>query len=127
MTAIVRSGIPYGTEYKSGTEDEKRGLLFACYQSSIENGFRFIQTFWSNSPEFPGEKEKAPEGKKGYDPIIGQPPAGEKMFTTLYDKDNKPIDDLGEYDQLTTMKGGEYFFVPTFEMLQTVFGSKPKP
>lgn len=50
---IVRRGIPYGPEVsdaekaakKSDTAAEReRGLLFACYQSDIRNGFNFLTT-----------------------------------------------------------------------------------
>ena len=45
---IMRSGIPYGPEV---TDEEKqshktefvRGLAFVCYQSTLTNGFQFIQ------------------------------------------------------------------------------------
>ena len=45
---IMRRGIQFGKEV---TDEEKknkktehgRGLLFVCYQSSLENGFRFVQ------------------------------------------------------------------------------------
>jgi deferrochelatase/peroxidase EfeB len=45
---IWRQGIPYGPEVTPEERQQKktihnRGLLFACYQSSIENGFSFMQ------------------------------------------------------------------------------------
>lgn len=49
---IMRRGITFGPEVtpeekesKKSSEDEdlERGLLFACYQSNIANGFQFIQ------------------------------------------------------------------------------------
>jgi deferrochelatase/peroxidase EfeB len=46
---IIRRGIPYGPEVsetekamKQSTKD--RGLLFACYQSDLRNGFNFLTT-----------------------------------------------------------------------------------
>jgi deferrochelatase/peroxidase EfeB len=57
---IMRRGIQFGDEVRSGETQESdflnngfldyskeknfRGLLFACYQSSIKNGFHFMQT-----------------------------------------------------------------------------------
>jgi len=46
---IMRRGIQFGPEVTRQEKVSKktfhgRGLLFACYQSSIANGFRFIQT-----------------------------------------------------------------------------------
>lgn len=44
---IMRRGIPYGPEVTTDELNQKkttvdRGLLFACYQSSLTNGFEFI-------------------------------------------------------------------------------------
>lgn len=50
---ILRRGIPFGPEvtdeekkHNKSSNDEhlERGLLFACYQSNLFNGFQFIQT-----------------------------------------------------------------------------------
>lgn len=45
---ILRQGIPFGPEVSAREKQQKktesaRGLLFVCYQSSIGNGFEFIQ------------------------------------------------------------------------------------
>ena len=45
---IMRHGIQFGCELskdeqKSGKTQQDRGLIFVCYQSSIDNGFHFIQ------------------------------------------------------------------------------------
>lgn len=45
---IIRRGIQFGPEVSkaeaaSGKTNQGRGLLFACYQSIIGNGFKFIQ------------------------------------------------------------------------------------
>jgi len=44
----MRRGISFGPEVTqeeqtSGTTQQGRGLLFACYQASIEDAFQFIQ------------------------------------------------------------------------------------
>ncbi|KAJ5945486.1 hypothetical protein N7516_005654 [Penicillium verrucosum] len=47
---IIRRGIPYGDEVsaqemtnRKSAADKERGLLFACYQSDIRNGFNFLK------------------------------------------------------------------------------------
>ncbi|KAI0633402.1 hypothetical protein C8Q77DRAFT_1114768 [Trametes polyzona] len=45
---ILRRGIPFGPEVspeeaESGTTASDRGLIFVCYQSNVDSGFRFIQ------------------------------------------------------------------------------------
>lgn len=115
---IVRHGIPYGTEF-SVDKSGKRGLLFACYQSSIENGFQFIQKTWINNPQFPPSTSTA-----GFDAFAAQPPNDGKLHTTLFHTSNKAIaPGLGDFPKLVTMKGGEYFFVPSISALTSTLGS----
>ncbi|ERF68523.1 hypothetical protein EPUS_05662 [Endocarpon pusillum Z07020] len=69
---IIRRGIQYGPEVSAAEAATKRttkdrGLLFACYQSNIANGFKFIQQSWANRVDFPFGKPIDP----GFDPIIG--------------------------------------------------------
>ena len=74
---IIRQGIPFGPEVAPGetTTKHKRGLMFVCYQTSIERQFEYIQRR-ANDPNFIGGK-KRPSGAgvtPGFDPIIGQAP-----------------------------------------------------
>jgi Dyp-type peroxidase family len=118
---IIRNGIPYGPEHDND-EDTERGLLFACYQSSIENGFQQIQASWVNNVDFPNDEE---DNRAGYDPFIGQPGKDEQLQTTIFDGTNKPVDSklFEKLPKLITMKGGEYFFVPSISALLVELGS----
>ena len=81
---IRRAGIPFGPEVAADefTTRHDRGLMFVCYQSSIENQFEFVQREWANNPEFPprdadnpGAQRSYPDGvvaRPGEDPLIGQ-------------------------------------------------------
>jgi deferrochelatase/peroxidase EfeB len=44
---IMRRGLPYGPDHDPETEPHKttqdRGLMFVCYQTSLNNGFSFIK------------------------------------------------------------------------------------
>lgn len=112
---IIRSGIPYGIDYVEGkTEKEKRGLLFACYQNHIEGGFRHIQMNWCNNAKFPTGPVKNP----GLDPIVGQASDSSQLKTMVTDK-NQTYHPFGPFEELVTMKGGEYFFVPSISALKT--------
>jgi deferrochelatase/peroxidase EfeB len=109
QTRIIRSGITYGSEFDESDEKrrEKRGLLFACYQSSIEKGFKFIQSNWSNDANFP-------TSGAGHDPIIGQTPNHELSMNL----GGPPI----SFKEMVTLKGGEYFFVPSIKALREKLG-----
>ena len=55
---IIRRGIQFGPEVTDEEKEckqtkEERGLLFACYQSSIRRGFQFMQQSWANATNFP--------------------------------------------------------------------------
>jgi hypothetical protein len=72
-----------------------------------------MQGNWSNDPKFP-------KGDPGHDPIIGQVDQTTKgvngnLQTFFTDKSNG-IQSV-EFQQLVTLKGGEYFFVPSISAL----------
>ena len=57
---LIRRGIPYGRRALStaGTpmrDEVDRGLLFLCYQTSIEEQFEFVVRRWANEPNFPSQ------------------------------------------------------------------------
>ncbi len=51
---IIRAGIPFGPEVQPGetTTWHSRGLMFVCYQTSIERQFEFIQRSYANNRDF---------------------------------------------------------------------------
>ena len=116
MARMVRNGIPYGSEFSSAPDD-KRGLIFACYQSSLENGFQFVQKSWCNAHTFP-------TSKTGHDALIGQAKNDGLLHTTLHDgNEDAIVPGLGQFSTTVTMRGGEYFFVPSIAALRDTLGS----
>lgn len=108
---IMRRGIPYGEDFKNSGPDTGRGLLFACYQSSIENGYRFIQKDWANNPNFPSRGA-------GLDVTIGQMQAGDAP--TPFQIGTKSVN-INPINEFVTAKGGEYFFAPSMAVLKAGF------
>jgi len=107
---IIRRGIAFGDSYhptapldSPGHADSERGLIFACYQSSIQRGFEFIQETWVNNPGFPKDGD-------GADPILSE--GGAKPFA-LPGATSTPFDTGG----WITMTGGAYFFQPSIDAL----------
>lgn len=92
-----------------------RGLLFACYSTSIKNGFAFIQKSWANNPTFPFG-EQAPE-VPGVDPLIGQ--GTRKLSGT---DPNNPSFEL-TLPEFIIPRGGEYFFSPSLKGLKETIAS----
>jgi Dyp-type peroxidase family len=115
---LLRRGIAYGEPYDPGaptgsrhagdaTFPHDRGLLFLCYQTSLEEQFEFVQSRWVNSPVFPQPGD-------GQDPIIAQE-APERSF-------NAPtLKTPGlTLPQFVTTTGGEYFFSPSISALESL-------
>ncbi|KAF8485532.1 hypothetical protein JB92DRAFT_3026452 [Gautieria morchelliformis] len=126
--SISRSGIPFGPEVNSDERQhhktcQERGLAFVCYQSSLDNGFEFMQETWANEPRFIFGKTDS-DGNPvlpGFDPIIGQK-NGEARQTGGLDpkaqgaKTNFPT-------QFVISQGGAYFFAPSLSVLKTRIGT----
>jgi Dyp-type peroxidase family protein len=124
---IIRAGIPFGPEVEPGetTTRHSRGLMFVCYQTSIERQFEFIQRNYANNPDFV-EGKRRPGGSAvtpGLDPIIGQAqgngsremdepypnyPAGSRRTTLTMPK------------QFVELTAAAYFFMPSITALRTV-------
>ncbi|GLB42843.1 putative peroxidase [Lyophyllum shimeji] len=112
---IARRGVQFGPELtkeekQSGKTAHGRGLLFACYSTSIKNGFAFLQETWANNANFP------PGGAStgiapGLDPLIGQ---GNRMITGTDPNDPSSTLPLPEF---IVPRGGEYFFSPSLKGL----------
>jgi len=123
---IIRRGIPFGPEVTTfehfeGQTHHGRGLLFACYQSSIDRGFQFIQKSWANAPNFPfGQKTPA---TPGIDPIIGQVEAGAGVRAMSGTNPNDPVAPLS-LPQWVFPRGGEYFFSPSLKALKVTLASE---
>lgn len=123
---IIRQGITFGPEVAPGetTTKHKRGLMFVCYQTSIEHQFEYIQR-QANDPNFVSGKNR-PSGAvvtPGIDPIIGQAegggartmdepypnyPAGSRRTTLTMPK------------QFVELTAAAYFFMPSIAALRTV-------
>ncbi|KAF1960067.1 Dyp-type peroxidase [Byssothecium circinans] len=115
---VLRRGIPFGPEVSSeekasNATSRERGLLFVCYQTSIGNGFSFLQQAWANAPSFP-------TSGAGFDPIIGQTndasprPVGGAFANNI----SQPLNLVAQF---VNSKGGEYFFSPSIPTLRDVF------
>ncbi len=124
---ILRAGIPFGPEVEPGetTTRHSRGLMFVCYQTSIERQFEYIQRRYANNPGFVGGKTRPGGGAvtPGYDPIIGQAPGnGPREMDEPYP--NYPAGNrrtaLAIPSEFVTLTAAAYFFMPSITALRTV-------
>ena len=128
---IIRAGIPFGPEVAPGetTTKHSRGLMFVCYQTSIERQFEYIQKNYANNSDFVAGKERPGGGgaaSAGFDPIIGQAPGNDarqmdEPFPN-YPGGNRRTT-LAIPEQFVKLTAAAYFFMPSITALRTVLTS----
>jgi Dyp-type peroxidase family len=125
---IIRAGITFGPEVMPGETRtmHSRGLMFVCYQASIERQFEFIQKEYANNPGFVGGKRRPGSGEPvvpGYDPIIGQAPEGGPRVidepVPSYPGGNRRTS-LEMPEQFVVLTAAAYFFMPSLSALRNV-------
>jgi Dyp-type peroxidase family len=148
--SILRRGIPFGQPLDMSKPDPikgDRGLLFLCYQTSIENQFELLVTKWMNSSRSPTNAPSPLNNKQsGFDILVGQNKQdwikpvrrhdgqdemgkGRERFGLI----ERSINNQSEEAQIFTKglnlldwvipTGGGYFFSPSISSLKSFFGS----
>ena len=91
------------------------GLLFMAFNAEVKRQFEFTQRIWASNPGFP---LASPNGNPGLDQVIGQ---GARPTTKCPVAWNGPaMKSVSAVPQAVTMKGGEYFFVPSIAFLKSL-------
>lgn len=101
---IIRRGVPFGPDYDPatpGSAGNPRGLLFVCYQRSIEVGFEFLQHNWANDPN-------APQDSAGADLVIGAT-GSDPRYVQLRNEAGVCRVSIGNF---VHTQGGVYLFTP---------------
>jgi Dyp-type peroxidase family len=103
---IIRRGMPYGpalADSRTPADDgQDRGLLFLCFNASIERQFEFLQQQWCNDGNVFGLGEDR-------DPLVGATGGAGKGKMTI---NGDPPTLVVPPPAIVTTRGGEYLFVP---------------
>jgi Dyp-type peroxidase family len=93
------------------------GLLFMAFNSEPANQFQFTQQTWADNPDFPFGDPVGPNAP-GLDQVIGQGSRPKVGWPTKWDKPQTKVANAAP--QTVTMKGGEYFFMPSIAFLKAL-------
>jgi len=89
------------------------GLLFMAFNVDLGQQFDFVQDRWVNNPGFPNPNGGA---EPGLDPVIGQGARKEGTYFPIWDAAASRT--TAAVPQAVTLKGGEYFFMPSLAFLR---------
>jgi Dyp-type peroxidase family len=103
---IIRRGMAYPPE----GDPERPGLMFVCFQASIERQFEFVQSQWCNDGNVFG---------LGSDPDFIVGPEEGKMTVQGDPPRFLPM------RRFVTTRGGDYFFAPGLAALRHIAGQRP--
>lgn len=111
-----RTDDPNGDVPVSGRPTGGVGLLFMAFNADIAGQFEFTQQSWANNPNFPFTPDNS---APGLDPVIGQGiRIGDQRNTPVWGEDN--FKSSAPAAQAVTLKGGEYFFMPSLAFLRSL-------
>ncbi len=110
---IIRRGMPYGPALPLDAkvdDAQKRGLMFVCYQSSIERQFEFIQQRWlGDGDAFKLGAERDP---------LTSPGEGKGQMIVIGPESHKSF--LAGIPSFVKTRGGGYYLLPGLRGLQAL-------
>lgn len=110
---IIRRGVAYDEREQQGG----RGLIFVCFNASIERQFELIQGRWLRDGDAFGLGSEE-------DPLLGQRDGDAKV--TIQGNRNSAAMFLHPLRRFVTTRGGYYLFVPGMRALELI-ASGPSP
>jgi Dyp-type peroxidase family len=122
---MARRGQTYGKRTDDPTDEtlplssrptKDVGLLFMAFNAEITKQFEFTQKTWANNPGFPKVPAGAPA--PGLDQVIAQGTRPQAVVPKTWGANSSVPE--APAPQAVTMKGGEYFFMPSLAFLKSL-------
>jgi Dyp-type peroxidase family len=111
---LIRRGIPYGAEWQDDDQDDNsRGLMFLAFNASIADQFEFVQQQWIEFGDTFGQGNDK-------DPVLGNHDGTGKMIIPGDARSNRAPFICAGLPCFVTVRGGEYFFVPSLTALNLI-------
>ena len=109
---IVRRGLPYGPWLPEGAaaDNQERGLAFVAINASLARQFEFVQAQWVNKGNFTARMDADDR-----DPLVSSSDAATKFKIP---GSGKPPVRLFNLPTFVTVRGGEYFFIPSLTAIR---------
>jgi Dyp-type peroxidase family len=116
---LWRRSLTYGEflPYNSPGDGQSRGLLFIALCARIDQQFEFLQTRWLNTGEFIGQ------AGIGRCPVTG---ANRGDIEDSFAVAGRPAP-YAHLPRFVTVRGGDYFFVPSLPALNGIAGGETFP
>jgi Dyp-type peroxidase family len=117
-TQVLRRGITWGAPHVPDEGERDCGLLFLCWQTSIEDQFELLSARWMN-------QDRRPEvlAVNGHDVLVGQAPVRSCAFpSTAADGRTERVSASARWIVPT---GGGYFFGPSLPTLRALAACPP--
>ncbi len=115
---MLRRGVSYGPplpDEVTEPDGQERGLIFVCYQASIERQFEFVQQQWLGDGNVFGLGDDRDPLAAGVDPSVDG--GGGRMVIQ-----GSPPLFLSALPRFVTMRGGGYFLLPGRPGLKALAG-----
>ena len=118
---ILRRGTAYPPPDANDREPKRQGLLFVCINADIRRQFEFLQQTWGNNPFFRG-LQNDPDPLTGTRSAAVEERSGCPVAFTI--QAPRVRERLTKFPKFVTLRGGEYFFLPSRSALQYLCGSR---
>ncbi len=110
---ILRRGLPYGKSDPNSLDNDEHGIIFIAICTDIFRQFEFVQQQWLHyGLDFNVGNDTCP--------LVGNHDQDSKFVIASDPREGKPPFICHSMPQFVTIRGGDYFFMPSMTALQMI-------